>query len=170
MYPMPTSYSVYSTTKGKTVSFRQYPIILSLHALEFSILLHVSMYDEIWYSYGWNSTPNFVVGDIFQLRTQVFSMALFTSLWDIFSVRFSLSSLRCLANLFWTWMEFYSEFLIVMDNVSIHRLSMMKKYFNEKHLKVAFLPTYSEELAHVERYFFMLKKKVIIISYLVIVN
>ena len=55
--------------------------------------------------------------------------------------------------------------LIIMNNASVHRSTLMKNYFNENHLNVVFLPAYSPELAPVERYFSMLKKKVIRNSY-----
>ena len=53
------------------------------------------------------------------------------------------------------------NWLVIVDNASIHRASYVKKYIEDKKLSVAYLPTYSPEMAPVERYFSMLKKIVI---------
>ena len=54
-----------------------------------------------------------------------------------------------------------SSWLIILDNASTHRSNIMKKYINEKNLKIAYIPAYSPELAPVEKYFSMLKRIVI---------
>ena len=53
-----------------------------------------------------------------------------------------------------------SNWLLIMDNASIHRSSKMKEFIEEKKLSVAYIPAYSPELAPVERYFSMLKRLV----------
>ena len=53
------------------------------------------------------------------------------------------------------------NWLIILDNVSIHRSSSIMKYITDKRLSMAFLPTYSPEMAPVKQYFSILKRIVL---------
>ena len=53
-----------------------------------------------------------------------------------------------------------SKWLIILDNASTDRYALMKKYIEEKNLNFAFIPSYSPEMAPVERYFSLLKRVV----------
>ena len=54
-----------------------------------------------------------------------------------------------------------SYWLIVLENASTHQCATMKKYIIEKNLNLVYIPAYSPEMAPVERYFSMQKRKVV---------
>ena len=50
--------------------------------------------------------------------------------------------------------------LIMLDNASVHRADIVRKYMKRENLNVAFIPQYSPELASIEHYFSKLKQEV----------
>ena len=51
--------------------------------------------------------------------------------------------------------------LIMLDNATVHRTEIVRKYMKRENLNVAFIPQYSPELAPIEHYFSKLKQEVI---------
>ena len=49
----------------------------------------------------------------------------------------------------------------MLDNASVHRADIVRKYMKREKLNVAFIPQYSPELAPIEHYFSKLKQEVI---------
>ena len=49
----------------------------------------------------------------------------------------------------------------MLDNASVHRADIVRKYMKRENLNVAFIPQYSPELAPIEHYFSKLKQEVI---------
>ena len=48
----------------------------------------------------------------------------------------------------------------MLDNASIHRVEIVRKYIQSEKLNVAFIPQYCPELAPIEHYFSKLKQEV----------
>ena len=53
------------------------------------------------------------------------------------------------------------NWLIIVDNASIHRCKAIKSFIKQENLSIAYIPPYSPEMAPVEKYFSVLKKNVI---------
>ena len=63
-----------------------------------------------------------------------------------------------------------NDWLILMDNASIHRSKIVKDTIHQEKLKIAFIPTYSPDLALIEKYFSLLKLIVIKVTQGSLVN